>query len=376
MARPPAKKVGYWFLVSTEPLLGKHERWRRQADVLNLSKDARKRLAWFMWYEAHDKNVSRTTRHFGISRQCFHEWKKKFDGVNLRMLESRSCAPKHVRQKEIRPEEERRTIELRRAHLRWGKMKIARLYKNTYHTQVSSWKVQYTIQKYGLYFHPKKNARTQAKRRRSKERKRITELKKKPFPGYLAALDTIVLYIGNQKRYIFTAIDTVSKIAFARMYTTKSSLNAADFVKRFAYLLDYELWNTGHDRGSEFHKHFQRAIEELGLSDWWSRPRTPTDNPFNECFNGTLRREFIEMGHLTDDVERFNRELLAWLIEYNFVRPHQSLGYDTPWEYYSNAARVSPMYSSRARDCSIASSVLEFPAYRQAGATCLSMLKS
>ena len=353
MARYPVKKVGYWYLVSTEPLLAKRERWRKQSDVLGLSKDARKRLEWFTWYEEHGKDASLTARHFGVSRQCFHEWKKRFDGVNLRTLESKSCAPMHVRQKEITSEEEGRVILLRQAHMRWGKMKLKRLYENTYKTSISSWKVQYTVQKYRLYFHPQKNAQTQAKRRRSHEKKRITELKRKPFPGHLAALDTMVLWIGNQKRYVFTAIDTVSKIAFAMMYTTKSSKNAADFVRRFAYLLDYEIWNTGHDRGSEFHKHFQKAVEELGLSDWWSRPRTPTDNPFNECFNGTLRREFIEMGHLTDDVERFNRELLVWLIEYNFVRPHQSLGYDTPWEYYSKAARVSPMYSSRAYSCVI-----------------------
>lgn len=348
MARYPVKKIGYWFLVSTEPLLGKRVRWRKQAEALKLSKEARKRLEWFIWYEDHGGNASLTTRRFGISRQCFHEWKKRFDGVNLRTLETRSSAPWRVRQKEITPEEEGRIILLRQKHIRWGKMKIARLYKNTHGASVSSWKVQYTIRKYALYFHPAKNVRVQAKRKRSQEKKRITDLKKKPFPGFLVALDTIVLWVGNQKRYVFTAIDTVSKIAFARMYTTKSSKNAADFINRFAFLLDYEIWNTGHDRGSEFHKDFQKAIEKLQLTDWWSRPHTPTDNPFNECFNGTLRREFLEMGHLTADTDRFNREVTEWLVEYAFVRPHQSLGYETPWEYYSKAARVSPTYSSRA----------------------------
>jgi transposase InsO family protein len=344
---PHVRKVG-WLLVPTVTLLPQHTRWRRQAGALNLSKEARKRLEWFIWYEAHRKNVSLTTRHFGISRQCFYEWKHKFDEKNLRTLESGTCAPRRVRQREITPQEEGRVIELRKRHMRWGKMKIAVLYKRAYGTSISSWKVQYTIQKHHLYFHPQKNARTQAKRKRSKEKKRITELKRQPFPGYLIALDTIVLWIQGQKRYIFTAIDTVSKIAFARMYTTKSSRNAADFLRRFAYLLDYEIWNTGHDNGSEFHKDFQRALDELGLSDWWSRTRTPTDNPFNECFNGTLRREFLEMGHLTPDVDRFNCEVTEWLIEYMFERPHQSLGYQTPWEYYAKAARVSPMYSSRA----------------------------
>jgi transposase InsO family protein len=341
-------KLGYR-LVPAVPrvLLDDTTRRRKQAEKLGLSKEAKNRLEWFIWYAEHGKNASLTTRHFGISRQCFHEWKKRFDGKNLHTLESRTCAPLHVRQKEITPEEEGRIVTLREAHIRWGKEKLAVLYETTYNRKISSWKVQYTTKKHNLYFHPKKNAQTQAKRRRSKEKKRITELKKKPFPGYLIALDTIILWIDGTKRYIFTAIDTCSKIAFARMYTTKSSKNAADFLNRFAYLLDYEVWNTGHDRGSEFHKHFQKTVEELELTDWWSRPHTPKDNPFNERFNRTLQDEFIALGHLTADTERFNREVTEWLIEYAFVRPHQSLGYLTPWAYYCKAAKLSPRYSSR-----------------------------
>ncbi|MBU6390600.1 transposase, partial [Patescibacteria group bacterium] len=49
----------------------------------------------------------------------------------------------------------------------------------------------------------------------------------------------------------------------------------------------------------------------------------------------------------------FNRKLTEWLIEYNFVRPHQTLGYQTPWEYYSKANKLLPMYSSSAKSCEI-----------------------
>jgi transposase InsO family protein len=239
-----------------------------------------------------------------------------------------------------------RVIALRKAHIRWGKEKIARLYERAYGTHISTWKVQYTVQKHGLYYHPQRNQLTQAKRKRARNKKRITELTKKPFPGFLVALDTVTFFVNGTKRYVFTAIDTVSKIAFARMYTTKSSKNAADFINRFAYLLDHEVWNVGHDNGSEFKKHFQEAITELHFGDWWSRPHTPKDNPVNERFNRTLQDEFVALGHLTDDTARFNKELTDWLIEYTFVRPHQSLGYQTPWEYYAKAARVSPRYSS------------------------------
>lgn len=46
--------------------------------------------------------------------------------------------------------------------------------------------------------------------------------------GYLTAMDTVVVYWDNTKHYILTAIGTVSKIAFARMYTAKSSRSVTD----------------------------------------------------------------------------------------------------------------------------------------------------
>ncbi|MBM3250819.1 MAG: transposase [Candidatus Nealsonbacteria bacterium] len=76
--------------------------------------------------------------------------------------------------------------------------------------------------------------------------------------------------------------------------------------------------------------------------------RTPTDNPVNENFNGTLKREFLRVGNFHPNPVLFNKELTEWLIDYTFVRPHQALGYDTPWQFYQKTAKVLPMYPSRA----------------------------
>ena len=345
------QNVGYYFLSRFAPMT-KYERWWKQADTLKLSKEAKLRLEWFIYYESFaKKNVSLTCRHFGIAPKTFYKWNNRFDGKNLRLLETESRAPHHVRQKQITPLEEERVVEIRKAHICWGKMKLAKHYSNTYHEQISSWKIQYTIEKYNLYYNPKQNSRTQAKRGRSKEKKRITELKKQPFPGFLLALDTIVVWWNGTKRYIVTGIDTVSKIAFARMYTTKSSKNAADFLQRMMYLLDHEVWNTLHDNGSEFYKYFAKAVADLGLEEYWSREHTPKDNPVCERFNKTLKYEHIALGHMNIDPVIFNRELTEWLIEYNSIRPHQTLGYQTPLEYYMKTNKLLPMYPSRTCAC-------------------------
>ncbi len=340
----------YFFARKIVPLLDKYIRWRKEADLIGLSKEAKARLEWFIFYESKAKKNGRLTcRHFGISSKTFYKWLKIFDEENLRTLEDRSRTPKHTRQKEISSLGEERIIVLRKDHLRWGKMKLQRLYSNLYEEKISSWKIQYTIQKYRLYYHPLRNEKLQAKRKRSQAKKRITELKRQPFSGFLIALDAITIYQNGLKRYILTAIDTVSKIPFARMYTTKSSTNAADFLRRFFYLLDGSVLNALHDNGCEFHKEFIVACRKLGISQYWSRSHTPTDNPMDERFNRTLKEEFLALGNFISDPLLFNKALTEWLIEFVFVRPHQSLDYDTPWQFYQKINKVLPMYPSRTK---------------------------
>jgi len=60
----------------------------------------------------------------------------------------------------------------------------------------------------------------------------------------------------------------------------------------------------------------------------------------------TLREEFIQLGNLTPEPLLFNQRLTEWLIEYDFNRPHQSLGYLFPIEYLTNYQKVLPMSSA------------------------------
>jgi len=326
----------------------KHANWRKQAKLLSISKEAKNRLEWIIFYETKGGgNASLTSRRFAIPPKTFYKWKSRFDEKNLTTLESQSRAPRRTRHREITATEESRVVALRKDHMMWGKMKLQRLYLNIYGEHISSWKVQYTIASHKLYPNPMKNEKLRQKRKRNQAKKRITELKKQPFPGFLIALDAMVLYRNGAKRYILTAIDTFGKVAFARMYTTKSSRTAADFLCRMFYLLDSSFLNALHDNGSEFHKEFIVACRKLGIEQYWSRVRTPTDNPVDERFNGTLRREFLQQGNFHPDPAAFNRTLTEWLVEYNFVRPHQTLGYETPWEFTSRHPHVLPMYPSR-----------------------------
>lgn len=315
----------------------------------SLSPGARNRLKWFD-YHRKTKNVALACRRFGISRKTFYYWKKRYDPLNPRTLEEESRAPRRTRKPETTPAQEQRIIALRKKYIRYSKFKLAVLYQRFYQEPISSWKIQRVIQKYRLYFNPVKTAKIRRKRQLAVKKKRITQLKKEPRTGFLICLDTIVIYWNNLKRYIFTAIDSHSKVSFARMYTGKSSKNAQDFLKRIYYLYQAKIENLQTDNGSEFEGCFEKTINQLPkvIERYFSRPRTPRDNPVNENFNGTLQKEFIQLGNFTPNPERFNKLLTEWLIEYNFHRPHQALGYLTPMEFHFKCHQVLPMCPSSA----------------------------
>ncbi len=306
-----------------------------------LSKAARQRLPWFDYYK-QCANAAKTCRHFGISRKTFYKWQRQYDPRNLYSLEDRSRAPLRKRQPEITPEQEDRIIQLRKQYIRYSKFKLALIYGRLYQEKISSWKVQKVIQRHRLYYHPVRTAKVTRKRLKAQKKKRITELRKKPKAGFLLCFDAIELRWQNLRRYVFTVIDQYSKVAFARMYRRANSYNAADFLNRLLYLTDGRVENIQTDNGSEFAKLFNQACSRMGLARYYSRPRTPKDNPVNERFNRTLQDEFVVLGNFTPDVVSFNRNLTEWLIEYNFKRPHETLGYETPIKIN----QVLPMWSS------------------------------
>ena len=317
----------------------------------DLSKNARKRLKWMDYYH-RSQNVSKTCRHFDIPRKTFYKWLKRYNPKNLYTLEDQDKAPISRRKREISPEQEMKIVKLRKRYIRYSKIKIAIIYEQEFGEHISSWKVQKIIEKYRLYFNPAKTAKTTKKRLNAVKRKRITELKKKPKSGFLICLDAIEFRMHGIKRYVFTAIDSFSKVAFARMYERANSYNAADFLNRMLYLIDGKVENIQTDNGSEFEKYFAQGLQKMNLDRYYSRPRTPKDNPVNERFNRTLQEEFVNLGNYTNNIICFNKNLTHWLIEYNFKRPHISLNYETPINF-NNSTKVSPMYPSYTFTCQI-----------------------
>ena len=52
------------------------------------------------------------------------------------------------------------------------------------------------------------------------------------------------------------------------------------------------------------------------------------------------------MGNFTPNTLEFNQRLTSWLIEYNFKRPHQTLGYMSPINFIYRHQKVLPITPS------------------------------
>lgn len=148
-------------------------------------------------------------------------------------------------------------------------------------------------------------------------------------------IDTVVRFSLDIKRYIYTAIDIERRFAFAGAYESHSSKSAADFLKKLKEVAPFPITHLQTDNGSEFAKYFSDACRALDITQYHIYPRSPKMNAHIERFNRTVSEDFIMERRtlLATDLDRFNDELVDWLLWYNTERPHQSLGMLSPLQY-------------------------------------------
>lgn len=302
----------------------------RMAKTLYLSREAKARLAWIGHYKKH-KNVSVTCRRFGISRTTFYKWLKRYLKRGPRGLEDLPRTPRRRRTSPLPWSTIKLVIDLRREHPAWSKHKIAVILKRDYGLNLSSSTVGRIMKRWGLHEGRVLGKKSKARRRR-KNRLRAERWMKRAFPGCLIQIDTKHLRFGGRKYYQFTAIDCFSRVAFSRAYSSPSSACARAFLEEVKRYMPFSLWALQTDNGSEFLRHFDRATSEKLITHYFSHPYCPKENAFVERKIQTDKYELwaFREGYT---VEELNRILDEWNYVYNYIRPHQSLGYLTPMEF-------------------------------------------
>lgn len=156
-------------------------------------------------------------------------------------------------------------------------------------------------------------------------------------PGYLGSQDTF--YVGTLKGvgriYQQTFVDTYSKVAFAKLYTTKTPITSADLLndKVLPFFEEQELplLRILTDRGTEYcgktESHdYQLYLALNDIDHTKTKARSPQTNGICERFHKTVLQEFYQVTFrkkIYKDLEELQKDLDEWLAYYNNDRTHQ-----------------------------------------------------
>jgi len=300
----------------------------------NLSKQAKHRLLVIDWHRARGANQSLTARHYGINRETLRIWLNRFGRGGIVALEDRSHRPKKLRTTTTPLTIQDQIVKVRKKNPCYSKYKIAYLVGS-----VSPSTVGRILKRRDLI-----------DKRVSRKKTRAALYPKHRFPrdliinypGKLVQMDTKHLraYKGT-KFYQFTAIDVLTKVRVLSISSKISSYAAAKFLNQCITEFPFTIENVQTDNGSEFHKYFEQACKKLKLKHYYIEPHSPKQNAYVERSHLTDELEFYQQGNIRRTLGLLLPLLKTWEHKYNFDRPHQSLNYLTPMQYFEKYQQSS-----------------------------------
>jgi transposase InsO family protein len=287
-------------------------------------------------HAAELRNVSKTCRYFGVSRDTFYEWKKAFKVGGEPGLIYRKRGPRCNLARRVPIAIEEKILHLRGKY-HFGPQRIV-WYLMRYHaTRVSTGGVYQVLRRNGMNRLPKNcPVRTIPSKRYEKQ-----------VPGHHVQIDVKFLkFIGSEgktiKRFQYTAIDDATRIRALKIYPRHNQRSAIDFVNYVVEKFPFRIHTIRTDNGHEFQAQFHWHVEDLGMRHSYIKPRTPRLNGKVERSHGTDEREFYQLLTYTDDVD-LSGKLTEWESFYNLHRPHGGLHGKTPFEVLQEKLTSTPI---------------------------------
>jgi transposase InsO family protein len=315
-------------------------------------------------------NVSQACKIIGYSRDSFYRFKELYDEQGeegLRELSRRKPNPKN----RVDPVIEEAVLKIALENPALGQLRVANTLKQD-GIFVSPGGVRSIWLRQGLETFKKRlqaleekaaaenlvltEAQLQALERAKEQREAQGEIETE-HAGYLGAQDTY--YVGTIKGigriYQQTFIDTYTKIGFAKLYTSKHAITAADLLND-RVLPWYEepsvrLLRILTDRGTEYnglieHHEYQLylAIEDIEHSK--TKVHHPQTNGICERFHRTIKEEFYDIAFrkkIYTSLDGLQADLDQWMAYYNAKRPHSGKYCNgrTPFQTFSDTRHLA-----------------------------------
>ena len=264
-----------------------------------------------------------------VSAKTAAKWVRRYRELGTAGLVDRSCRPRHLR-RPTKPEQVALIEALRRE--RWSGMRIAQ------QTGLSRATVSRILRRLKL------------SRARDLEPRLAVHRYEHLRPGDMLHLDIKKLgriakpghrVTGNLAdrtrragwEYVHVAIDDHSRISFSAIYPDETAASTTAFLKQaLAYYarLGIRFRALLTDNGPAYRSRlFARICKQFSIKHRFTRPYTPRTNGKAERFIRTALHEWAYARSYQNSADRAD-QLHRWLHEYNWHRPHASLGQTTP----------------------------------------------
>jgi transposase InsO family protein len=288
----------------------------------------RHRLAVLNHAEEVTGNVAMTCRYYGITRQAFYTWKRRYEELGLEGLKDRSRRPKSS-PRATHTDVVGKILYLRQNY-HFGPGKIAMYLKRYHDVSISPSGIWRILKRLDLNRLPA----SQRYKRLDKRYKRY----ERQLPGHQVQIDVKFIQpikgAPRRKFYQFTAIDDCTRLRVLRVYPKLNQKTAIQFVDYVLERLPFPVQVIQTDNGPEFGSSFHYHVLDKGVGHRHIKPQTPRLNGKVERSHRIDAEEFYRLldGKVVDDARIFKDKLQEWEDYYNYHRPHGGLGGQTPYE--------------------------------------------
>lgn len=162
----------------------------------------------------------------------------------------------------------------------------------------------------------------------------------KKHPGEMVHTDSSVLplisgeAITTPKEYLYVFIDDCSRTLCADILPDQTSYSAAIALDEALEMLPFDVECIYSDNGKEFKGAFKHLCAKYHIPQRFTRPYRPQTNGKAERVIKTIKGLLRQHRFISREERR--RILYAIVRHYNHLRPHQSLGGISPFEFLRN----------------------------------------
>jgi len=297
------------------------------------------------------QNISHACKINGVSRQHFYDIKKAYEEHGLEGLREKSRR-KPCMKNRVAPEVEEAVVNMAYEYPAYGQTRVANELRKR-GILVSGGGVRSIWVRHGLETFKKRlnlleekaaqegivytEAQLVALEAAKRDRESHPDEIETEHPGYLLSQDTF--YVGYLKGvgriYQQTVIDTYSSVTFAKVYTAKIPVTAADVLNDqvLPFFEDHGIpvLRILTDRGTEFSgaldKHLYELYLELNeIEHTKTKAKSPQTNGICERVHQTILNEFYRVTFrkkVYSDMETLQMDLNEYMNDYNYKRTHQ-----------------------------------------------------